>query len=65
MIFRRISVRPGRSRSAVLAKENLTPQVKRLAHWLFAIVLTTERDFSRAQNEADAAVALAPYDAFA
>ena len=46
----------------VLAKENLSPQVKRLAHWLFAWVLTTERDFSRALNEADTAIALAPYD---
>ena len=48
---------------AVLAKENLSPQVKRLAHWLFAEVLMTERDFSRALNEADAAISLAPYDA--
>jgi adenylate cyclase len=48
---------------AVLAKENLSPQVKRLAHWLFAEVLMTERDFSRALNEADMAVTLAPYDA--
>ena len=49
----------------VLAKENLTPQVKRLAHWAFADVLTTERDFSHALTEADAAVSMAPYDAFA
>ena len=46
----------------VLAKENLSPQVKRLAHHLLAWVLATERDFSRALNEADTAVALAPYD---
>ena len=46
----------------VLAKENLSPQVKRLAHWLFAWVLPAERDFSRALNEADTAIALAPYD---
>ena len=46
----------------VLAKENLSPQVKRLAHQLFAWVLTTERDFSRALNEADTAIALVPYD---
>ena len=50
---------------AVLAKDNLSPQVKRLAHWFFALVLTTEGDFSRALTEADTAVALAPYDAFA
>ena len=48
---------------AVLAKEDLTPQVKRLAHWLFAKVLITESDFTRALNEADIAVSLAPYDA--
>jgi tetratricopeptide (TPR) repeat protein len=46
----------------VLAKENLTPQVKRLAHWLFAMVFASERDFSRAMSEEDAAIALAPYD---
>ena len=36
--------------------------MKRLAHWLFAWVLATEHDFGRALNEADTAVALAPYD---
>ena len=49
----------------VIAKDNLTPQVKRLAHWLLALALPFEREFSRAQDEADAAVAMAPYDAFA
>ena len=49
----------------VLAKDNLTPQVKRLAHWLFALTLPFEREFSRAQDEANAAIAMAPYDAFA
>ena len=48
---------------AVLAKEDLSPQVKRLAHWLFAKVLITESDFTRALNEAYMAVSLAPYDA--
>ena len=47
----------------MLAKEDLSPQVKRLAHWLFAKVLITESDFTRALNEADMAVSLAPYDA--
>ena len=46
----------------MLANDNLSPQVKRLAHWLFAQVLTTEGDFDRAPTEADAAIALAPYD---
>ena len=36
--------------------------MKRLAHWLFAWVLASENDFDRALNEADTAVALAPYD---
>jgi adenylate cyclase len=46
----------------VLAGENLSPQAKRLGHWLFAWVLASEHDFGRALNEADTAVALAPYD---
>ena len=45
---------------SVLAKDNLSPQVKRLANWLFAWVLASEGDFNRALNEADTAVALAP-----
>jgi TolB-like protein/class 3 adenylate cyclase len=49
----------------VLAKDNLTPQVKRLAHWLLALALPFEREFGRAQDEANAAIAMAPYDAFA
>jgi TolB-like protein/class 3 adenylate cyclase len=49
---------------AVLAANNLSPQVKRLAHWLFAQVLMTEGDFDRAAMEAEAAIALAPYDSF-
>jgi len=49
----------------VLAKDNLTPQVKRLAHWLLALALPFEREFNQAQDEANAAVAMAPYDAFA
>ena len=36
--------------------------MKKLAYWLLALVLDSERDFLRALNEADAAVALAPYD---
>ena len=46
----------------VLARDNLSPQVKRLAHYLFAYVLATERDFGRALGEAETAIALAPYD---
>jgi TolB-like protein/class 3 adenylate cyclase len=47
----------------VLARENLSPQVKRYAHWLFALVLASERDFDRALSEAETAISLAPYDA--
>ena len=47
----------------MLAEDNLSPQVKRLAHWLFAQVLTTEGDFDRALEEAEAAISMAPYDA--
>jgi hypothetical protein len=48
---------------AVLAKEDLSPQVKRLAHRLFAKVLIPESNFTRALKEADMAISLAPYDA--
>jgi tetratricopeptide (TPR) repeat protein len=47
----------------VLARENFSPQVKRLAHWLFALVLTAEGDFDRALSEAETAITFAPYDA--
>jgi adenylate cyclase len=50
---------------SVLAQENLTPQVKRLAHWLNAKALPTQNDFNHALTEADAAISMAPYDAFA
>ena len=48
---------------AVLAKENLSPQVNWLAHWLFAKVLTTEGDFNRALTEAEYTISMSPYDA--
>ena len=48
---------------SVLAHDNLSPQVKKLAHWLFAWVLVSEGDFPRALREADTAVAFSPYDA--
>ena len=47
---------------SVLARDNLSPQVKKLAHWLFAWVLASEGDFPRALHEADAAVTFGPYD---
>ena len=48
----------------VLATDNLSPQVKRLAHWLYAYVLSQESDFGHALSEAETAISLAPYDAF-
>ena len=47
---------------AVLANDDLSPQVKKLAHWLFAWVLGSEGDFARALKEADTAVSFGPYD---
>ena len=47
---------------SVLANDNLSPQVKKLAHWLFAWALASEGDFPRALHEADTAVAFGPYD---
>ena len=47
---------------SVLARDNLSPQVKKLAHWLFAWVLASEGDFLRALHEADTAVTFGPYD---
>jgi adenylate cyclase len=47
-----------------LAGENLSPQTKRLGHWLMAFVKSQEKDFDRAWLEAESAVALAPHDAF-
>jgi adenylate cyclase len=55
--------RAGELVRSVLASDNLSPQVKRLAHWLFALVLSAERDFDRAMSEAETAISLAPYDA--
>ena len=40
---------------SVLASDDLSPQVKRLAHWLFAWVLASEHDFDRASAEAETA----------
>src|ERR1700722_14024599 len=54
--------RAGELTRSVLATDNLSPQVKKLAHWLLALVLDSEHDFARALHEADTAVDLAPYD---
>jgi adenylate cyclase len=56
--------RAGELVRTVLASDDLSPQVKRLAHWLFDWVLASEHDFDRASAEAETAISLAPYDAF-
>jgi adenylate cyclase len=60
--FRADYHKAGELTRSVLASDDLSPQAKKLAHWLFAWVLASEGDFLRALNEADFAVALAPYD---
>jgi adenylate cyclase len=47
---------------SVLAHDNLSPQEKKLAHWLLAWVLASEGDFPRALKEADTTVSFGPYD---
>ena len=47
---------------SVLSHDNLSPQVKKLAHWLLAWVLASEADFLRALHEADIAVSFGPYE---
>lgn len=56
--------RAGEFARAGLSAENLSPQVRRLGHWLMAFVLAQEGDFDGAPGEAETAIALAPYDAF-
>ena len=46
------------------AHQSLSPQERRLGHWLSAYVNSLKRDFERALEDVEAAVALAPYDAF-
>jgi adenylate cyclase len=56
--------RAGELGRQVLSRENLSPHTRRLAHWLMAFVRCQEGDSERALDEAEAAIALAPYDAF-
>jgi TolB-like protein/class 3 adenylate cyclase/Tfp pilus assembly protein PilF len=56
--------RGGELARQAFAHETLSPLERRLGHWLFAYVCLRERDFERAVREAEAAIALAPYDAF-
>ena len=48
----------------VLANEQLSPQVSRLAIWLMSYVLVQERDFDGAFAAANKVVASAPFDMF-
>src|SRR5262249_12861611 len=48
----------------VLSRENLPPHTQRLVHWLMAFVRCREGDFERALDDVEAAISLAPYDAF-
>ena len=52
----------GRLVSEVLATDNLSPEVRRSAYWLNSFVLMREGDFIGAVEQAEATVALAPYD---
>jgi tetratricopeptide (TPR) repeat protein len=56
--------RAGEFARAGVAGQNLSPQVRRLGHWLMAYVLSQETDYDGAIAEADMAITLAPYDAF-
>jgi TolB-like protein/Tfp pilus assembly protein PilF len=53
----------GKLTREVLAHDNLSPLVRKLAHWLMAFVLAQERNFEGARKEATGAAELAPYDA--
>ncbi|MDK1389131.1 adenylate/guanylate cyclase domain-containing protein [Sinorhizobium sp. 8-89] len=48
----------------VLSDKNLSPQVARLAHWLYAWLLTINGDHDGAVVEMNKALAAAPYNAF-
>jgi adenylate cyclase len=47
-----------------MASENLSPLERKLGHWLGAYAHLVEHDFSNAMSQAEAAIALAPNDAY-
>jgi TolB-like protein/tetratricopeptide (TPR) repeat protein len=47
-----------------MANDDLSPLEKKLGHWLLAYANLAERNFKNAMREAEAAIALAPNDAF-
>ncbi|MGE0116454.1 MAG: adenylate/guanylate cyclase domain-containing protein [Dongiaceae bacterium] len=46
-----------------LAAPNVPPKAQQIGHWVLAFVCAWERDFERAEAEAQAAIQMAPYDA--
>jgi tetratricopeptide (TPR) repeat protein len=46
-----------------LAAPDVSPKARQIGHWMLAVVRSFEGDFKRAEAEAQAAIALAPYDA--
>jgi len=48
--------------SEVLARDDLTPEARRSAHWLKALVSMQRGDFERSVDEARVAIEIAPYD---
>jgi adenylate cyclase len=53
----------GRLVREVLATDNLSPEVRRVAYWLNSFILMREGAFAGAVQQAKATVAMAPYDA--
>ncbi|MBP2238440.1 TolB-like protein/class 3 adenylate cyclase [Sinorhizobium kostiense] len=47
-----------------MSSDNLSPLERKMGHWLLAYANLVERDFENALREAEAAIALAPNDAF-
>lgn len=47
-----------------MAQPALSPMERRLGHYLSAFIAATEQDFERALREAEAAIALSPYDVY-
>ncbi|MBP7000893.1 winged helix-turn-helix domain-containing protein [Amaricoccus sp.] len=48
--------------SGALARDDLTPETQRVAHWLNAMVLMQKGAFDAAVGEAELTIAMAPYD---
>ena len=57
--------RAGELAREVAGQENLTPLTRRLSHWLMSFVLSQEGQYTAAVREAEATIALGPYDGWA